>query len=192
MRWLDPEVTVAATAEPLTLDEAKAHLRVEDTDSDTLISALISAARGYVESVTGLRLATQTLKLRAWGFDACTFALPAAPVASISAITYLDQTGATQTLDPATYVADLYGIHPTISRAYNKQWPATLNQMGSVTLTAVCGYADGTVPAPIKQAMLLSIGDWFANRETSIEGRFVAIEMVAVDALLANFRRSYV
>lgn len=192
MRWLDPEITVAATVEPLTLDEAKAHLRVEDTDSDALITALISAARGYVEQVCGLRLAAQTLKLRAWGLDDCTFRLPAAPIQSITSITYLDPAGSTQTLDPTTYVSDLNGIHPTISRAYNKTWPAHLVQMGSVTFTVVCGYADGACPTPIKQAMLLCIGDWFANRETSIEGRFVAIEMVAVDALLANFRRSYV
>lgn len=192
MRWLDPEVTVAATVEPLTLEEAKAHLRVEDTDSDTLITALISAARGYVEQVTGLRLAPQTLTLRAWGLEDCTFRLPAAPISEISEITYLDQAGATQTLDPSLYVTDLFGIHPAISRAYNKQWPAHLVQMGSTAFTVACGYADGECPTPLKQAMLLCIGDWFANRETSIEGRFVAIEMVAVDALLANFRRSYV
>lgn len=36
--------------EPVTLEEAKAHLRVEFDDDDTYITALISAAREYVES----------------------------------------------------------------------------------------------------------------------------------------------
>ena len=192
MRWLDPEVTVAPTTQPLSLDTAKAHLRVDDSDSDALISAYVASAGAFAEQVTGLRLATQTLKLRAWGFEDCTFRLPAAPIQSISSITYLDQTGATQTLDASIYVTDLNGIHPTISRAYNKTWPAHLVQMGSVTITVVCGYADGAVPTPIKQTMLLMVGDWFKNRETSEEGRVTATEMVAVDALLANFRRSYV
>jgi uncharacterized phiE125 gp8 family phage protein len=192
MRWLDPEVTIAPTADVVTRTAAKAHLRVDDTDSDALIDGYLAAAVSYVEQFTGLRLASQTVKLRAWGLEDCTFRLPAAPIQSITSIKYLDANGAEQTLDPTTYVSDLHGIHPTISRAFDKVWPAHIVQLGSVTITAVCGYADGTVPTAITQAIQLMVGDWFANRETSIEGRFVAIEMVAVDALLANFRRSYV
>jgi uncharacterized phage protein (predicted DNA packaging) len=35
--------------EPVTLDEAKLHLRVDDTSDDTLITTLITAAREHVE-----------------------------------------------------------------------------------------------------------------------------------------------
>lgn len=189
MRWLEPEVTVAPTGQPVSLDDAKAHLRVDDTDSDALITAYLASAVAYVEQVCGLKLAAQTIKLRAWGFDDCTFPLPMAPISAVSGITYIDADGATQTLDPSTYVTALYGLSPTISRAYNKTWPAHRCGLGNITFTVSAGYADGACPTPITQAILLCVGDWWSNRETSIEGRFAAIEMVAVDALLANFRR---
>jgi uncharacterized phiE125 gp8 family phage protein len=194
MRWLDPQVTVAPAADVVTLAEAKAHLRVEaeDTDNDAAIRGYVSAAVSYAEQYTGLRLAPQTVKLRAWALDACTFRLPTAPIESITSITYLDQDGAEQALDASAYVTDLNGIHPTLSRAYHQTWPAHRVTLGSITITAVCGYAAGQVPTPIKQAILLMVGDWFSNRETTDPSRVQAIEMVAVDALLANYRRAYV
>lgn len=49
--------------EPITLSEAKAHLRVTDTVEDALISNLIKAAREEVEQATGLALITQEWRL---------------------------------------------------------------------------------------------------------------------------------
>lgn len=46
----------AATAEPVTLDEAKTHLRIIDTSLDALIQLWITAAREEVEQVTGYAL----------------------------------------------------------------------------------------------------------------------------------------
>ena len=59
-----PSVLVTApAAEPLTLAEAKLHLRVDDTADDALIGALITAARQHAEHDTRRALVTQTWKL---------------------------------------------------------------------------------------------------------------------------------
>ena len=54
--------------EPVTLADAKAHLKVDTTDDDALITALITAARARAEWHTGRALITQswTLWLDAW------------------------------------------------------------------------------------------------------------------------------
>jgi uncharacterized phiE125 gp8 family phage protein len=45
--------------EPLSLDEAKAFLRVEHSDDDQVISALIAGARTHVETQSQVALITQ-------------------------------------------------------------------------------------------------------------------------------------
>lgn len=195
MRWLEPEVVTPPSIEVLALAAARTQTRREAdevTEADADLQDFIDNAVGYVEQYTGTRLAPQTVKLRAWGLEACTFQLPIAPVSAVTSITYVDQDGSVQTLDPSLYVTALYGLSPTISRAYDKIWPAHRCGLGNIVITVQCGYPEGQVPKPINQALRLMIGDWDANRETTDPNRVTAIEMVAVDALLANFRRTYV
>jgi uncharacterized phiE125 gp8 family phage protein len=49
-------------AEPVTLEETKAHLRVDSDYEDSLIEAYISAARSHCERFMGLSLVEQTIK----------------------------------------------------------------------------------------------------------------------------------
>ena len=62
---------VAPYAEPVHLDDAKLHLRVEVTDDDALIRTLIVAARNHAEIFTGRALVTQTWDLKLDAFPAC-------------------------------------------------------------------------------------------------------------------------
>jgi hypothetical protein len=55
--------TVQPTQEPITLQEAKDHLRVTGTDEDSLITSLIVSARLYAEMLTRRVFVTQTWKM---------------------------------------------------------------------------------------------------------------------------------
>src|SRR5665213_2622204 len=109
--------TIAPTIEPMTLTGAKVGLRVDTSDEDDLISNLITAAREYVELRTQLALMTQTWVLQLDRFPrsdrvelwptaanplGCIL-LPKHPVASVTGITWTDQNGGVNTVDPTTY-----------------------------------------------------------------------------------------
>jgi uncharacterized phiE125 gp8 family phage protein len=192
MRWLEPEITAPPTYELVSLDEAKASQRVDTADQDADLQGRLDGAVQHIEALTGLSLATQTIKLRAWGFEDCTFVLPAAPIQSIESITYLDPSGDEQTLDPGVYRTALYGLQPMVSLAYTKNWPNHLCELGSITVTVVAGYADGALPKPIRDAILLQFGSGDLNRQGTViaDSRVTIVENSALDALLTNFRRN--
>ena len=74
-------------SEPVALDEARAYLRLDDTDEDALLTTLVTAARLHVESVTGLALLSQSWRVVRddWPVDG-TICLPVAPVQSVAAV----------------------------------------------------------------------------------------------------------
>lgn len=192
--------------EPITLDEAKAHLRVDLTDDDALITALIVAARQYAESETGRSLITQSWRLILDGFPggrgpgtngSISSLLPGnailldqAPVQSISTIQYLDTGGAWQTLPESEWVAELQSAPARITPAFGKTWPAVLPQIGSVKVEFVAGYGDAAaVPQGIKIWMLLRLGALYENREEVSAMRQGKIEPLPyVDRLLDAYR----
>ncbi len=163
-------VLIPPVLEPISLSEAKQHLRVDFADDDALIESLIiPAAREMLESDTQRSLLTQTkqLVLDELGcieiFDAT--------VQSISSVTYLDTDNARQTLAAEQY--ELYKKHETslIVPAYNITWPASISRHGAVTVDYVAGYQSlDLVPVQLKQAMLLLIADFYENRQDMLIG----------------------
>lgn len=110
-------------SEPVTLAEAKAHLRLESTDDDAYVTVLIQAARQYVEEVCWRGVLTQTWEAILPGFPAWELELPRGHLGSIVSITYTDDSGTVQTLDPSVYVADTASVPGRLMLAYGKSWP---------------------------------------------------------------------
>ena len=158
--------TSAPAAEPILLADAKAHLRVDGTDEDALIGALISAAREQAEAFLRRALITQTWRLDLDELPPC-IALPFPPVASITSVDYTDTDGNSQTV--ATSVYELDAAESIVRLKYNQVWPSIRDHPDSASVTYVVGYgAAGTsVPASINQGMLMLIGHLFENRELS-------------------------
>ena len=174
--------------EPITLDEAKTHCRVYGNDDDAYLTALIVAAREIAESSTGLALITQTWGIYLDGFPCSSIRFPIAPLLTVESADYVDADGAEQTLDPSAYVVDDKSRLGRIVAV--DSWPTTADVPNAVTITITAGYGQtaDTVPMPIRQAMLLLIGEMYENREESVIGVSAAQLPLTAERLLHRYR----
>lgn len=187
---LAPVLTVAPASRPVSVTEAKAHLRVESGDDDALIGSLIMAATQHLDGwsgVLGRALVTQTwrIDLERWW---CTIRLPLAPVQEAS-IAYTDPEGGAQALTGAfTLLADARG--PFLERRPEASLPALATAPDAVRVTFVAGYGDAAaVPAPIRHAILMLVAHWYRAREAATVGAVGSVLPFAVDALIGPYRR---
>lgn len=181
-------ITAPAT-EPVSLTEAKAHLRVTSTDEDTVITALIVSAREAVEHELARALISQTLEKTLDMFPDA-IELPHPPVQSITSVKYLDTDGVEQTLSSTSYTLDnASDSRPAwLTPAYGYDWPHTYAEVNAVRVRYLAGWANAAaVPQAIKQWMLLNIGHWYENRESVNIGN-INSKLPFVDHLLDRYR----
>lgn len=172
-------------AEPISLEEAKLHLRVDHEEEDGLISDLIVAAREWCEQAAGRSFVTQTWRLSLSGFPCGAIEIPRPPLVSVSSVTYTDDAGAEQLLPAEAYYADTSDDPGRLHPAYGSSWPAARCYPNSVQVEYVAGYGDAEdVPRRAAQAVRLLVGHWFANREEHAAGVVVGKVETAAKALL--------
>ena len=186
------QLVTPPVGEPVSLTEAKLHLRVDVTDDDALITALITAARQYAETLTQRQFVTATWKLVLDSFPGpilmgvpagTPFYLPGhaillnkSPVQAVSSINYLDMSGTQQTMPSTDYVVDTSCEPARITPVFGKIWPISLPQIGAVTVTFTAGYgapdnntppnwSPAPVPEGIKAWMKVRIGSMYQHRE---------------------------
>jgi uncharacterized phiE125 gp8 family phage protein len=177
-------------AEPLTLDEAKAFLRVEHDDDDDVVAALIAGARLHVEAQTRRALIAQTwrLVLHCWPSDGRVPVVPS-PLRALIAVRVYRSDGSTQAIAPASFIADTAGSPPVLAFAAGAL-PAPGRVVGGIELDVETGYGDrpGDVPEPLRQAIRLLVAHWYENRGAVAVGQSVAVLPQSVAALIAPYR----
>lgn len=159
------KIITPPSEEPVSLSEAKQHLRVDGSDDDALISSLIVAARQQAENETLRALCTQTRELVRDYFPH-DFILRGAPIQSIVSVSFIDADGNDQVLDPVDTLLDKDSEPGYLVPAYGRDWPETFPVPNAVRVRYICGYGSAAdVPQSIKQWMLLAIGAMYAQRE---------------------------
>lgn len=173
----------APTTEPVSSTEAKLHLKVDDTADDNLISALIKAARMLCESYQGRAYLTQTWELTLDAFPDSPFELPRAPLATVESIKYKDADGDETTMAAADYVLDISAEPGRVALADGKSWPtADLYPVGAVKIRYTAGVAAAaSVAENVKQAILLTIGGWYQDRQVGADLSPAAKALLAID-----------
>lgn len=164
------KIITSATFEPISVADAGEYLRVDDLVADTaLLGSLITASRQAVEQFLNRYIAEQTVETAYNGFSA--ELVLSSPVISVTSVKYLDSNGTEQTLATNQYLVDTYSEPAAITPAYNVTYPATYPVPNSVKVRYVVGFTSGgspdtnPLPKPIRHAMMLIIGDLYANRE---------------------------
>lgn len=166
----DLELVDGPSAPLVSLDEAKAHLRLHGIDDhDDRVGVAIAATMGQLDGwsgVLGRALVTQTWRLWLDAFPRAEIRLPLPPVAEILGIAYINLSGATVTLSPSAYQL-LGGERAAVRPAYGLSWPSARANPRAVSITYVCGVdASSTWPdklQPIRAAALLMIETHFSG-----------------------------
>jgi len=204
------QLVTPPAGEPISLAEAKQHLRVDGGDDDLLIGSLITAARQAAETITGRQLMTARWRLVLDAFpgpllmhagSGSSFSLPAhaillakCPVQSVVSVEYLDMNGTTQVLPASDYVLDAACEPARLSPVFDKTWPPTLPQIGAVMVTFDAGYGSASeVPEGLKSWIKLRVGSLYGHREEmAVLSRGRIDPLPFVDGLLDGFKVSLV
>jgi uncharacterized phiE125 gp8 family phage protein len=160
--------------EPVTLSEAKAHLRVDTTTDDTYIGSLVSAAREWCEQYLDRTLVHTQWVMRFDRFPpdgTHDIELPRPPMASAGtvtavALTFTLENGSTSAYSAASYRVDRDSTPGAVKALYGQTWPPHLQDDNAISVTWWAGYgSSGTsVPAAIRHAMLMLVGMWYERR----------------------------
>lgn len=174
--------------EPLSLAEARQFLRVEHADDDTVIAALIAAARAHVEALTRRALLTQTWRfvLDAWPADG-RIAPRIGPLTSLLAVRIFDAGGVAHALEVESFVVDRAA---NVIAAPCWALPVPGRAVAGIELDVICGFGAlaGDVPADLIHALKILLAHWYDNRGLASVSGGAATQPAGLHALIAPYR----
>jgi len=164
--------------EPVTLAEAKAHLRVDTADDDTYITGLVRAAREWVEQYLDRTLVHTQWVMRFDKFPpdgTLDIELPRPPMvasgtATAVALTFTYENGDTATYSTASFRVDRASTPGAVKTNYGQTWPPHRQDDNAISVTWWAGYgASGNdVPAAIRHAILMLCSHWYETRGATV------------------------
>lgn len=193
---LKPRLITPPAAPLVSLEEAKAHCRVDHSDDDELIKGLVNDVTDWLDGYGGVlerALINQTWRTYLSCWPPCKIRFPLAPVSTIISVKYFDANNAEQTLQTMNYwEAPLEDpLSPFLAFKPNASLPTLYERLDAIAVDFIAGFGgDATsVPAKIIRAAKLLIGHYYENREASIVGTSVAEQPLGVASLIAPASR---
>lgn len=177
------------TAEPMTLADIKAHLRLDGPEEDVLLTSLIVTAREHLERETGLCLITQSwrLYLDRWPKDGIV-RIEKSPVRVIDAVTIYEADGPAVEVPLEDHLLD---GEARPARLWLKNPPAPGQSINGIEIDFSAGFgeAGADVPDTLKRAMSIHVGHMFAFRGIVSPDQQPAGIPDGYDRLIAPYRR---
>jgi hypothetical protein len=187
MRYNRKSVVVTASndAAVFSLEDMKAHLRIDGACDDNLIYDYITTATEAVKQYLRRALLTETFVFRMDGFSqpggddrlsmlgagwhnvsvpywvggAGRLDLPFPPLQSVTSLVTYDRANAANTFSASAYGVDLQGGRIYLNSG--QTWPTELRDENAVEITYVAGYGSANIPAPIKEALRLYVSSLY-------------------------------
>ena len=182
-------VITPPSAEPLTLAEVKAHLRLDYGDEDGLLGGLITTAREHLERVTALCVMTQTLRAYRDDWPASgVIHLDRGPVQAIQSVTVFDADGTPSEVSLEDHLLD--GISRP-ARLWLRDPAAPGRPVNGIEIDFSAGFGDSgaDVPDTLKRAMLMHVALMFSYRGAVAGNDQPAAIPSGYDRLVAPFSR---
>lgn len=181
--------------EPVSVADAKLHLRVDTEDDDLYIAGLVSAAREWCENYCQRTFVHTQLVMKLDTFPH-EIELPRPPVATATAytattVTYTLEGGSSATLATSEYRVDRSAEPGVIRTVYAGTWPSHLLDANSVAVTWWAGFgADGTAcPKVVKPAILMLVAHWYDRGRSGVLTGSISKEIeFGVRALLDSIK----
>ncbi len=175
--------------EPVTLAEAKAHLRLTGTADDDYVAAMITAARIQVETATRRVLIDQTWRIFRddWPADG-RVTLTVVPLKAVTAVTDFDAEGEPTVIPATDWVLDA-ASSPARLRLTGAA-PAPGRPINGIEIDVVAGYGLSglSVPQPLRLAIMTLVARWYEDREGLSYGIVPSRVAAAFEAQVAPFR----
>ena len=164
-------------SEPITLEGAKLFLRIDHDEEDTLISDLIRSAREQVERLCARTLIKRQQQVIWTAPFQDRLKLPTSPVTAILDVNVYEADGQEQVI--TNYQSNLRATPPSLCFDI----PSSVQTIVA-TIEAGYGEISEDVPMPLRQAMLLLIGQGYEARN----GQDIGGVPMMVDALIMPYR----
>jgi len=166
--------------EPVTVAEAKAHLRVDTSEDDAYVQNLVTSAREWCEQYLDRTLVNTQWVMRFDSFPpdgTQDIELPRPPMATAGtttavSLTFTYENGTTATYSTASYRVDRNSTPGAVKTLYGQTWPPHLMDDNAVSVTWWAGYgaAGSSVPAAIRHAILMIVGILYEKRAAAESG----------------------
>ncbi len=184
---MSPILITPPAGEPVTLAEAKLHLKLDGDAEDALVTTLIAAARLLVEAASGRMLIEQSWRLVLDRWPSGPLRLPLAPVARIAAARVFDAAGHAIAVAPAAFMLEA-ADPPALWIVEPLPMPGRTRAGIEIDLVAGYGVSGAAVPPPLRQAVLMLVARWHEQRGDHVEPGDACLPG-DVAALVAPYRR---
>lgn len=160
----------ASTLDPVTLTEAKAHLKVTSSDEDSLIRIYLNAAVRRCEDYRQSVIMSSEWEVYLRSFQS-NVNLQKSPVTAINSVKYYDTDNVLQTVTAINYRLLNFKVPARLEFDNTYSFPSTYDREYPVVINYQAGYTAASSCSPlIKEAILMELGTMNEIRQNEIVG----------------------